>query len=147
MKFLVPVDGSAASEQAVDYAVWWARQLPDTTILLLNVQSRETLGFTDISALSGDERELAARMSEKVLHGAATRCDKTSGRVETRAGYGKIPETIAKVAQDEKVEQIVMGTHGRGRLGTAVLGSVAAGVIHLAHVPVTLLKQGERHWA
>ena len=63
-----------------------------------------------------------------------------------RAGFGPVPETIADVARQAKADQIVMGTHGHGRLGTAVLGSVANGVIHLVHVPVTLIKAGGRHW-
>jgi nucleotide-binding universal stress UspA family protein len=33
-----------------------------------------------------------------------------------------------------------MGTHGRGRLGSAVMGSVAQRVVHLSTVPVTLVK-------
>ena len=33
-----------------------------------------------------------------------------------------------------------MGTRGLGTIGTLVLGSVAHKVLHLTHVPVTLVK-------
>lgn len=36
--------------------------------------------------------------------------------------------------------EIIMGTRGRGRMASFVLGSVALRVIQLASVPVTLVK-------
>jgi nucleotide-binding universal stress UspA family protein len=48
--------------------------------------------------------------------------------------------TIARRAGELDCEWIVIGTQGRGRIGTAVLGSVAQQVAHLAAVPVTLVK-------
>jgi nucleotide-binding universal stress UspA family protein len=38
------------------------------------------------------------------------------------------------------VDQIVMGTHGRGSVGRLLMGSVATKVIQLADVPVLLVK-------
>ncbi|HET9042709.1 MAG TPA: universal stress protein, partial [Burkholderiales bacterium] len=37
-------------------------------------------------------------------------------------------------------EGIVMGTRGLGSVATLVLGSVAHKVLHLTHVPITLVK-------
>ena len=49
-------------------------------------------------------------------------------------------KTIAEVAREEVVNQIVMGTRGLGGIQGLLLGSVATQVIHLAEVPVTLIK-------
>jgi nucleotide-binding universal stress UspA family protein len=49
-------------------------------------------------------------------------------------------DEIARVAQDKGVDQIVMGTHGRGAVGRLFLGSVAQRVIQLAPMPVTVVK-------
>jgi nucleotide-binding universal stress UspA family protein len=38
------------------------------------------------------------------------------------------------------MDEVVMGTRGMGALGTLLLGSVAYRVVHLVHVPVTLVK-------
>ena len=50
------------------------------------------------------------------------------------------PETIAQAARDEGIEHIVMGTRGLGSIQGLLLGSVAMKVIHLAEVPITLIK-------
>jgi len=47
---------------------------------------------------------------------------------------------IVRVAKAEGVDAIVMGTRGMRALGNLALGSTATKVIHLAEVPVTLVK-------
>jgi nucleotide-binding universal stress UspA family protein len=56
------------------------------------------------------------------------------------ARAGQVAKTIADVAREEGVGQIVMGTRGLGGVQGLLLGSVATQVIHLAEVPVTLIK-------
>ena len=141
MKLLVAVDGSAASLHAVDFALRLA-QATSGSLLLLNVQNRGTLDLSDIDAGERDERAMAAAASDRVLARVAARCHAAGVPCVTRGAFGPLAETIAAVAAGEHADQIVMGTHGRGRVGAAVLGSVAQGVIHAAHVPVTLLKGG-----
>jgi nucleotide-binding universal stress UspA family protein len=43
-------------------------------------------------------------------------------------------------SNEKKADEIVMGSHGRGALSGAVLGSVAQKVVHLSSVPVVLVK-------
>jgi nucleotide-binding universal stress UspA family protein len=50
-------------------------------------------------------------------------------------------EEIVKVAQEERADMIVMGTHGRSGLNRALLGSVAERVIRLAPCPVLTVRQ------
>jgi len=47
---------------------------------------------------------------------------------------------IVEVAKAEGVDAIVMGTRGMRALGNLALGSTSTKVIHLADVPVTLVK-------
>lgn len=47
---------------------------------------------------------------------------------------------IVEVAKAEGVDAIIMGTRGMRALGNLALGSTATKVIHLAEVPVTLVK-------
>jgi nucleotide-binding universal stress UspA family protein len=56
------------------------------------------------------------------------------------ARAGPVAVTIAQVAREESVGQIVMGTRGLGGFQGLLLGSVATQVIHLAEVPITLIK-------
>lgn len=148
VRLLVPLDGSAAANQAVGYAIWFAGAMSQVSILLLNVQNRDTLHLSDILPLSDEEQHFsAAAASAEVLDPARQRCLAAGVQVASRAAFGPIAATIAQVSRQAKVDLIVMGTHGRSRLGAAVLGSTAAEVLYRAHVPVTLLKQGEHRWA
>ena len=61
-------------------------------------------------------------------------------RVSIDAAQGTAADEIARIAQEKGVDQIVMGTHGRGAVGRLFLGSVAQRVIHLAPMPVTVVK-------
>lgn len=138
VRFLVPVDGSAASHRALHYALSLAQLFPRAEIALLNVQNRESLGLSDIDAQ--DAEALAASASQKVLHKATAECEATKVPFETRAEFGPICDTIVSVARDVAADQIVMGTRGLGRLRGLVVGSVATCVVQQADVPVTLVK-------
>jgi len=50
-------------------------------------------------------------------------------------------EEIVRVAQEEHVDMIVMGTHGRSGLNRVLLGSVAERVVRLAPCPVLTVRQ------
>ncbi len=56
------------------------------------------------------------------------------------ARAGQVAKTVVEVAREQGVDQIVMGTRGLGGIQGLLLGSVATQVIHLADVPVTLIK-------
>ena len=144
MRLLVPVDGSAAAQHAVRHALWLAHDRAEAVIVLLNVQSRETLDLSEIRAEAGDERAIAASRSTKALRNAIRACEESGVRFETRAEFGPIPETIVRTAKMVHADQIVMGTRGLGEVGSLVLGSVALHVVHKARMPVTLVKKTSR---
>jgi nucleotide-binding universal stress UspA family protein len=52
---------------------------------------------------------------------------------------GKPAREIAQRVADGDYDLVVMGTHGRGRLGDAVLGSVSREVLHRSRTPVLLV--------
>ena len=53
---------------------------------------------------------------------------------------GDAAEEIVALATELHNDQIVMGTHGRGALQGLLMGSTTTKVIHLAKVPVLLVK-------
>ena len=59
---------------------------------------------------------------------------------EHHIGVGDPGGTIAEYARSLGCDEVVMGTHGRGFLAGAVMGSVAQKVVNLAPVPVVLVK-------
>jgi nucleotide-binding universal stress UspA family protein len=136
LRIVVPVDGSAPD------ALSLVAGQPDAEIILLNVQDLETLDISDISAVITVEvdRRLAARQSRTALRRAVALCRKAAANFVTRAEIGSPAETIDRIAREVHANQIVMGTRGLGSLGNLLLGSVAARVVKLCQIPVTLVK-------
>ena len=60
----------------------------------------------------------------------------TSASIIARVGVGRPAEEIVRVARDERVDLIVMGTHGRTGLRHLLAGSVAEAVMRAAPCPV-----------
>lgn len=139
MKILLAADGSAHTKKALA----WLVSNHDfagagDALVVLTVQPRlpaavvSSIGATAVRDYHADEAGKILKPIEKFLarHDIAWR---------TQWVTGTPSDEILKVAKREKVHQIVMGTHGRGLLGTAVMGSVAQRVVSHSPVPVLLV--------
>jgi nucleotide-binding universal stress UspA family protein len=142
MKLLVPVDGSPASLHAVDFAITFAKERQAARITLLNVQNHTMLNLvegTGLMAAAWVEEE-EDRRGEEALKGAVAACDAAGIPFDVRNERGAPAETIDRIAREEKIDHVVMGTRGLGSIRGLMVGSVANQVLHLANVPVTLVK-------
>jgi len=139
---LIPVDGSPASLRALDLAIKMATQNPGTSLVLLNVQNIRAIELAGASEAGDSDwlREAGSRASAKALKDATGKCEHADVAFETLIRTGQIAEVIAQVAREEDIKHIVMGTRGLGGIQGLLLGSVATQVIHLAEVPITLIK-------
>jgi nucleotide-binding universal stress UspA family protein len=52
---------------------------------------------------------------------------------------------IVQYAKEQTIDLIVMGTHGRGFMGHAVMGSVAEKVVRTAPCPVLTVRNSPQH--
>jgi len=141
LKILVPIDGSENALRVLRY-IMSARDLyrDPIELHLLNVQLPVASGavkmFINQQQLNDYYRDegLAALKEARAL------LDKAGVAFQHHIGVGEIAHTIASYAREKDCQQIAMGTHGRGGLAGALLGSVATKVIHLADMPVLLVK-------
>jgi nucleotide-binding universal stress UspA family protein len=78
--------------------------------------------------------------AEKVLKPITKFLERHDIAFTTRMAVGRPGEEIVKVATKEKAHLIVMGSHGHGILGRALLGSVAQNVLTSCDIPVLLVK-------
>jgi nucleotide-binding universal stress UspA family protein len=142
MRILVPTDGSAPAQRALAHAIALLRDPAADEIVLVNVQSPNTLDVSDISGVmtAVEDRQFATQQSEKALKKGARLCRKARIRFRERAALGPVAETVARLAEEFAADQIVIGSRGLGTLGRLVLGSVANGVVRYARVPVTIVK-------
>ena len=138
-KVLVPVDGSPASLRALDFAIEMMGQHSDTSFVLLNVQNISAVDLAG-AAMGSDWQEAASQASDRALKEAVGKAQAAGIAFKSIVRTGQTAEAIAQAAHDEGVGHIVMGTRGLGSIQGLLLGSVAMKIIHLAQVPITLLK-------
>jgi nucleotide-binding universal stress UspA family protein len=140
-KFLVAVDGSEHARRAVEAVANLSRQLKASEVLLLHVGVPDIF-YGELPAYDPEAVERAARQYREQLMADALSHARQCGlqQVSTQLAVGDPATEIASVAEARGVDQIVMGTHGRGALGSLFLGSVAQRVVHLSKVPVLLVK-------
>ncbi len=141
-KILIPVDGSPASLRAVDFAIEMVAHDPSTSLVLLHVQNTRAIELAGASEAMDTEwlREAGSRASAKALKEAIGKCEHAGVASEALVRTGQIAEAVGQVAREENVKHIVMGTRGLGGIQGLLLGSVAMQVVHLAEVPITLIK-------
>lgn len=137
---LVPVDGSKCSLRAVDYAVRQA-QKSALTLHLLNVEPPlDDYGMVAAYLSRRQHTHTMKVRAARVLQQAAIRARKQNVTVKTHVAIGDVAKSIVQTAARQNCEAIVMGTRGLGPVKNLILGSVASKVLHLARIPVTLVK-------
>ncbi len=133
-RILFPTDFSTAAEAGLAEAEALAKAR-GATLLVLHVQ--EPMMAYD-GALYYGPIEPTTELLEKLLHEVMP-LDK-SVPVEHRLAMGDPATEIVRVANEEQVDMIVMGTHGRSGFSRLLMGSVAELVIRHASCPVLTYK-------
>ena len=127
MKILIPVDGSANALRAVDYVIKYIAALKEIPqLLLLNVQWNVATGnvklFINQETINGYYRE----QGMAALKPARAALDAAALPYQYHISIGTPAEAIARYANEQAVDQIVMGRQGQGGLQSLLLGSVVS---------------------
>lgn len=139
-KILVPIDGSECSMHALQTAIAMAGLRQDTELHLLTVVFPIVSGHAKMFLDQKVVEDYYNDEGEKALAGAKSVAEKSGVKFVTTIKVGQSAQTITDFAREQQCSQIVMGTRGLSALPGILLGSVASKVIHLADVPVTLVK-------
>lgn len=141
MKMLIAVDGSEHARRAIEAVARLAKQMQSVEVVLLNVADAMVF-YGELPPFDFDAVERAQRQHQEQLLAEAVAQARASGlqNVLSQSAVGLAAQEILRVADERGVEQIVMGTHGRGAVGSLLLGSVAQRVVHQAKVPVLLVR-------
>ena len=134
---LFPTDFSPEAEQLAK-CLHEIKPLGIEEIVLLNVvELGPQIGF----ASDTFEQMLAWKKdAEHRLTELKERIEANGIRCRSRLELGKPALEIVRVAVEERVSLIAMGTHGHGFLRGALIGSVSHDVVRYAPVPVLVLK-------
>ncbi len=141
MKILIPVDGSVGADRAVAHviaSVSWLKEVPQ--LLLLNVQWKLASGNVKLFINQDTVNSYYREQGVSALAEARAKLDAAGLAYNYHVSVGTPAEAIVQYAEEQHVDQIVMGTYGEDSLSKLLLGSVAGKVVHLAQVPVLLVK-------
>lgn len=141
MKILIPVDGSENGLSAVRHAVALSAQMKQAPeLLLLNVQWNVAEGnvklFINQETINDYYREQAMVALEKaraILTGANL-------AYQYHISIGRPAETIVQYAEEQNVDQIIIGAQGEEYLTKLLVGSVTSKVARLSKIPVTITR-------
>jgi nucleotide-binding universal stress UspA family protein len=138
--FLVPIDFSAYSDQALTYATTLATQL-QAHLTLLHVIHELSMVMGDMASALPEAylQELEAE-AQRSLEERLNRVHEARLEADMVIVHGVPFQCIIDTAHDQKVDLIVMGTHGRTGLSHALVGSVAEKVVRLASCPVLVTR-------
>ncbi|MFP5321254.1 MAG: universal stress protein [Acidimicrobiia bacterium] len=149
MKVLIAVDESRESRDALAFASQFLDD--DAEVHVVNV-ARSTItpygtigglgiAFAGSPAVSAEAdlraQELADQEAERVVELAAAEVHADEQRVE----HGDVGPTICKVAEEEGVDLVVLGTHDRSRWSRLWFGSVSDHVVRHAPCPVLVVRR------
>jgi nucleotide-binding universal stress UspA family protein len=136
-RILVPTDFSESAQHALTYGVSFAREY-EAELILIHVVETLTVGYASdlfpvpmaevFDEISGHARTEIAKLA------AAIRAKEIP--VREMVVQGKPSAEITRIAREESVDIIVLGTHGKGMFDQALFGSTAERVIRKAPCPV-----------
>jgi len=146
-RILVPIDFSEHSKNALKYAIPFAEQFRASIDLLYVVEptiypadfSFGQIGFPNV------EEELRARGAQEldalIKNAIGTRV--TAKRV---VRTGKPFYEINEYAAEERINLIIIATHGHSGVEHILFGSTAEKVVRKAPCPVLVVRKGEREF-
>ncbi len=146
-RILIPVDGSPLSRRALEVA---CEEYPDEELLVLHVIDPFDPGYSVYGSESdpsteprhGSEEwyERAEEHSEALLEELADVADDYGVTIQTESTVGRPDREILQYAEEENVDHIIVGSHGRGEGARILLGSVTEAVAFRAPVRVSLIR-------
>ncbi len=146
-KILVPVDFSVCSALVVRQAAGLAKQLGAQLVILHVAELPPGISPNTHLQIDGEDQTAAAYLSADTLArlkplGEMARTEGVEAKLEIR--FGPVVTTILAATDATQADLVVIGTHGRTGFARMMLGSIAEGVAHKAHVPVMLVRRETR---
>lgn len=141
MKILIPIDGSDYAMRALDYVVSHMAGFKEAPqLFLLNVQWKLASGNVKLFINQETINDYYREQGIEALTAARNKLDAAGLAYTYHISIGTPAEAIVQYAKEQHIDQIVMSAHGQTTLSDLLLGSVVSKVLHLATVPVLVIK-------
>ncbi len=139
--------GTAASDYVLNHRPLWGSR-PVVTLIHVRDPAESALPLSgNTSAPPSDEVEVAPLDSaafDQVLEPVKRKFEEMHLAVKEQRIVGQPGEAIARIARTEGLDILVMGSHGRGALTAAFLGSAAWRVAATCETPLLLVRRSEQ---
>ena len=138
-KILFPTDFSTAADAGLPEATALARER-GAVLVILHVQEPPAAYGEGVLyyGVSEPDTEAVMKMLQEIVPPGQ------DAKYEHRLVMGDPAREIVRVARQENVDMIVMGTHGRSGLSRLIMGSVAESVMRHAPCPVLTYRLSQK---
>lgn len=141
---VVPVDFLKNADKLVDYSIKMAEKL-SVAIHFVHVVTSPggdaMVGAPFAAEYEGKMLNDAQERMANLLKDNSERCPNCTGEVV----LGEPVDKIIEIAQEKRVDLIIISTHGTKGLEKILLGSVAERVLKRAHCPVLIMNPYKKY--
>lgn len=139
-KILVATDFSPHSRRALAMAAELSGRL-GVPLTVMNAVQIPVYPIPDGVVLRAPEvmNELLERARQALDDEGRVAADLGAQHVDVQWTEGPPAGEIVRIAREQQIDLIVVGSHGRGVLARAILGSTADKVVRTAHCPVLVV--------
>jgi nucleotide-binding universal stress UspA family protein len=144
-RILLAADGSENALKAARWAAALAKTYGAKVTVLHVVHIPAALAGSTVLPGGATDAAVVTRLMEQAAEGVITITtpilDEVGVEYDTRIEYGHTAETIVRVANEEQIDLIVMGSRGLTAASALLLGSVSHKVLHAIHdKPVLIVR-------
>jgi nucleotide-binding universal stress UspA family protein len=139
LRVLMGVDLSLASEHAIRWVASLCALGPcdvGATHLYWPPDQFERLGLSGVRDYMGPHPEVVAAVRAQLATRFAEILGSTPVHISVLPHIGRVADRLAKQAEDEEVDLLVVGSHAREPLERMIEGSVSGGVLYCTRVSV-----------
>ncbi|XP_012082109.1 universal stress protein A-like protein isoform X2 [Jatropha curcas] len=148
-KVMVAIDESEFSHYALKWAIEYLKDtIVDSELVIFTAQPNTNFGYVYASSMGSAPPELIINMQEKqkmiafsLLEKAKELCAHHGIVAETLTEVGDPKEAICEAVEKLKIQLLIIGSHSRGAIQRAFLGSVSNYCVHNAKCPVLVVKK------
>ncbi len=147
-RILVPTDFSEHAEEAATYARALAERFEAEVHCLHVLDIPADLMATSAYYMTGPSEQFIDQIREESQKGLDRFAEQNlqGPEVVTTFLEGSPFVEIVRYAREQKIDLVVIATHGRTGLKHVLFGSVAEKVVRKAPCPVLVVKRGEREF-
>jgi nucleotide-binding universal stress UspA family protein len=140
-KILFPIDFASKYETFLPWVSIFVEKFGATLYVAFVAQdlSEFSAFYVPHASIQGFQEEALAAARKKMAAVVQEYFQKFP-KLETRVDVGSPADKILELAQKEKIDLIIMGTHGRKGLERTLFGSVADKIVQAAPCPVVTIR-------